>query len=202
MRMIRVFAVSVFLAALLSVSAIAQTAPAAGKIAVINTYLFGEDKTGITKYINAVNALNTEFKPLDAELQTMVTRYQALVKEIQTLSDQAAANGGKVPIDPKAAQAKVDEKEKLERDIKFKQEDAKSRFEKRQQAVLGPVLQDIYKAVQEFSDQKGYLMILDISKMADADIIMALDKKADVTKDFIVFYNARPATTATTATPK
>ncbi|MBX7170811.1 MAG: hypothetical protein K1X72_07625, partial [Pyrinomonadaceae bacterium] len=62
--------------------------------------------------------------------------------------------------------------------------------------------QDIYKAVQEFSKQKGYMMILDIGKMADADIVMALDEKADVTKDFITFYNARPATTATTSTPK
>lgn len=202
MKMIRLLAVSVFFAALLSVSAIAQTAPAttSGKIAVINTYLFAEEKTGITKYINAMNALNTEFKPLDTELQGLVTRYQTLTKEIQTLREQAA--GGKVPIDEKAAQTKVDEAQKLERDIKFKQEDAKARFEKRQTAVLGPVLQDIYKAVQEFSKQKGYTMILDIGKMAEADIVMALDEKADVTKDFITFYNARPATTATTATPK
>ena len=203
--MIRLFAVSVFFAAILSVSVIAQTSPAqpaSGKIAVINRYLFGDEKAGITKYISAVNALNTEFKPLDTELQTLVARYQTLSKEIQTLRDQATANNGKVPIDEKAAQAKVDEAEKLERDIKFKQEDAKAKFEKRQQTVLGPIMQDIYKAVQEFSKQKGYMMILDIGKMADADIVMALDEKADVTKDFITFYNARPATTATTSTPK
>lgn len=205
MKMIRLFAVSVFFAAILSVSVFAQTSPAqpaSGKIAVINTYLFGDEKAGITKYISAVNALNTEFKPLDTELQTLVARYQTLSKEIQTLRDQATANNGKVPIDEKAAQAKVDEAEKLERDIKFKQEDAKAKFEKRQQTVLGPIMQDIYKAVQEFSKQKGYMMILDIGKMADADIVMALDEKADVTKDFITFYNARPATTATTSTPK
>ena len=31
---------------------------------------------------------------------------------------------------------------------------------------------------------------------------MGFDDKYDVTKDFITFYNTRPATTATTAVPK
>lgn len=63
-------------------------------------------------------------------------------------------------------------------------------------------MDDIYKAIQEFAKQKGYMMILDVSKMAEANIVMALDEKALITKEFITFYNARPATTATTSTPK
>ena len=81
-------------------------------------------------------------------------------------------------------------------------EDAKSRYEKRQQVVMGPVMGDIYKAMQEFAKQKGYALLLDVSKLADAQLVMAVDEKALITKDFIAFYNARPATTATTATPK
>ena len=130
----------------------------------------------------------------------MNTKLQALAKEIQTLRDQAA--GGKVPIDEKAAQAKVDEAEKLQRDIKFKSEDAKARYEKRQQAVIGPVMQDIGKALQEFAKQKGYMFIFDIAKDDQGFLVAIGDEKADVTKDFVIFYNARPATTATTATPK
>jgi Skp family chaperone for outer membrane proteins len=199
MKMIRLFAVSLFLAALFAVSAFAQTT-APVKIAVINTYAFGDEKAGITKYIGAVKTINTEFQPLQTELDTMNTKLNGLAKEIQTIRDQAA--GGKVPIDEKAAQAKVDEAEKLQRDIKFKQEDAKARYERRQQAVMGPVMQDIGKALQEYAKQKGYTVIFDIAKDEAGFLLAVGDEKADVTKDFITFYNARPAATATTATPK
>jgi Skp family chaperone for outer membrane proteins len=199
MKMIRLFAVSLFVAALFTMSAIAQPA-APSKIAVINTFAFGDEKAGINKYVGAVKTINAEFAPVQTELETLSTKLNTLAKEIQTLRDQAA--GGKVPIDEKAAQSKVDEAEKLQRDIKFKQEDAKARLERRQQAVMGPVMQDIGKALQEFAKQKGFTVIFDIAKDEQGFLLAIGDDKADVTKDFIVFYNARPAGTAATTTPK
>ena len=80
----------------------------------------------------------------------------------------------------------------MEREIKFKQDDAKARFERRQQAVLGPVMQNIGKALTDFAKQKGYLFIFDISKDDNGLLVAIGDDKADVTKEFIAFYNARP----------
>lgn len=91
---------------------------------------------------------------------------------------------------------KIEEAEKLQRDIKFKQEDAKARFERREQALFTPILQDVYKSVREFSKQKGFGLVLDVAKMEQAGIAIGWDDKADVTKEFIAFYNARPAGTA------
>jgi Skp family chaperone for outer membrane proteins len=97
----------------------------------------------------------------------------------------------------------VDEAQGLEVSIKRKQEDGKIKFERRQQQVLGPILQDILKAMDDFSKQKGYALILDAAKLEGAGLILAVDiAKVDVTKEFITFYNARPATTATTAAPR
>lgn len=197
MKTMRLFAISLFLTALFTVSNFAQ---AANKIAVINTYAFGDEKAGITKYLSAVTALNNEFKPINDELKTMNTKLQGLAGEIENINKLLKTNPKAV--DEKSAQAKVDEAEKLQREIKFKQEDGKAKFEKRQQAVLGPVLQDIYKAVQEFSKQKGYTMVMDVAKLEESGILLGIDEKADITKEFVTFYNARPATTATTATPK
>jgi len=45
-------------------------------------------------------------------------------------------------------------------------------------------------------------VILDINALAQASAILSLDTTVNITKDFIIFYNARPATTATTAAPK
>lgn len=205
MKRVSLFIVSLVFSAVFAVSSFAQNggpAQPAGpvKIGIINTYAFGEEKTGVTKYINALKALNLEFAPAQAELETMGTKLNNLAKEIQVFRDQAA--GGKVPIDEKTVQAKVDEAEKLQRDIKFKQEDAKARFEKRQQAVVGPVMQDIGKALQDFAKQRGFTLLLDIAKDEVGLVLAVGDDKIDVTKDFITFYNARPAATATTATPR
>jgi Skp family chaperone for outer membrane proteins len=205
MKEIRLFAVGLVLMMFFVVSGFAQAtssqpAATAGKIVLINTFEFGDEKAGITKYISAAKALNAEFTPIDNELKTMNTKLEALSTEIENLRKLATTNPKAV--DEKSAQAKIEEAEKLQRDMKFKSEDAKARYEKRQQAVMGPVMGDIYKAMQEYAKQKGYLMILDVSKMAEANLVMAVDEKSLITKDFIAFYNARPATTVVANTPK
>ena len=196
MKTIRLFTISLFLTAICALASYAQTT----KVAVINTYAFGNEQEGVTKYVSAVNALNNEFKPLNDELKTMNTKLQTLANDIENLKKLAASNPK--AFDEKAAQTKVDEAQKLQRDIKFKQEEGAARLEKRKQAVLGPIMQDIMKAVQDFSKQKAYSMVLDVARLEEAGILLGLDEKADITKEFITFYNARPATTATTATPK
>jgi len=197
MKTLRFIAVTFAFAAVLAVSAFAQTSPASsGKIGLINTLAF-DSKDGITKYVNAMNALENEFKPDNTALQTMQTKIRTLQTEIQTIRKQIEDN--KVPVDEKTVNAKLEEYDKLTREYKFKEDDAKARFQRREQAVMNPIRQDIGKALQEYAAQKGYSLILDIAKLAEANIVLAVDEKILVTQDFIKFYNSRPATAATTA---
>ena len=200
MKTFRSIAAGLVFAAIFAVSAFAQAQPSAPKIGIINTSAF-DDKAGINKYVTAANVLEAEFKPIDAELQAMATKIQNLQKEIQTLQAQANANPN-VPIKPETINAKIEEGERLAREFKFKQEDAKVRYERRDAAILGPVRQDIGKAMQEFAKQKGYAFIFDAANLDKANLILAFDEKFNITAEFITFYNARPAGTATTATPK
>jgi len=193
MKTFRSIAALFVFAAIFAVSAFAQTPPTATtKIGVINTLAF-DDKAGITKYVNAMNTLEAEFKPVQDDLQRISTRLQTLQKEIQVLQDNAAKSPT-VPIDTKTAQAKVDEFQNLQIEFKRKQEDAKAKYERREPTVMGPVRQDIGNALQEFAKKNGYSMILDASKLEA--LVLAFDEKFDVTKDFIAFFNARPASTA------
>jgi len=203
MKTLRLFAAAIFIAAMFAVSAFAQAG--GSKIGVINTGAFDSEKPaeGIAKYVTAMNTLEAEFKTVNTELQGLGTRYQSLGEEIKQLQARINDPNNKVPVDTKSAQAKVEEYQKLERDIKFKQEDAKAKYQIRYSAVMGPVLQDISKAMQDYAKQKGYAIILDAAKLEDSGLILGVgDDKIDVTKDFITFYNARPAATATTAAPK
>lgn len=202
MKTLRLIAVSFVFAAIFAISAFAQTAPATttGKVYVINTYAFSDQKEGITKFINASKQLEVEMGPRYKELETLATTATALGKEIQTLRDQVAANP-KIPIKPEDVQAKVDKFQQMQVEYKRKEEDTKQAVGRRSQVLLDPIRQDIFKVMQDFAAQKGYPLIFDLAKMDETNIILAIgDPKVDVTKEFITFYNARPATAATTAT--
>lgn len=201
MKTFRSIAAVFVFAAIFAVSAFAQgPTTTAGKIAVVNTQAFDTDKGGIAKYVTAMNALETELGPDIKSLQTMGTKLQSLQTELENLQRQAADPNPKVPINKTAiettARAKYDEFQLLQTDFKRKQEDYKAKAERRELAVMGPIRQDIGNALQEFAKKNGYMMILDAAKLDSAGLLLAFDDKYDATKDFIVFYNARPAATA------
>lgn len=200
MKTFRSIAAAFVFAAIFAVgSAFAQATPApTGKIAVVNTLAFG-DKTGITKYINAMTSLETELKPDITALQTMGARIQTLEKELQGYETQLNDPNPKVPIDKAkiqaTAQTKVQEYQDLGRQYKFKEDEYKVKLQRREEAVVRPVSRDIGNALQEFAKKNGYLMIFDVSK-DEKGMLLVLDEKSDVTKEFIAYYNTRPATTA------
>jgi Skp family chaperone for outer membrane proteins len=196
MKPIRFIAVGLLFTFIFAVSAFAQTA-SEGKLGLIDTRYFDNGKDGIAKYSAAMDSLENEFKADNTALQTMATKLQALEKEITTLREQISKANS--PIKPETVNAKIEEYEKLGREFKFKQEDVKARFQTREPVVMSAVRQDIGKALQEFAKQKGYAIILDTSKIADAGLVLAMDEKVNLTQEFIKYFNARPATAGTTA---
>jgi Skp family chaperone for outer membrane proteins len=202
MKRFSFIAASLVFAAAAAVTASAQTpaTPAQpAKIVVINSAQFAT-KDGIVKYAKALEALNLEFQPAEKEIRDMGTKLQSLATEIENARKTQA--NPQIPFKPETIQAKVDEAQNLELRIKRAQEDGKAKLEKREAQVLEPIMADIMKGLDEFAKQKGYALILDAAKLVNAGVILALDApKVDVTKEFITFYNARPATTATTAAP-
>lgn len=165
-----------------------QPAPAAAvavpntRIALIDTAVFGDETTGIKRYVNAVKSVQREFQPKQAELTTIQARIKALADEINKLS-------GTPIVDPKTIQAKQDEGERLGRDLKYKKEQADADFEKRYKEVVLPVSTDIGKAIDQYAAQYGITMVLDFSKLEPA--ILTVTPAMDITKAFIASYNAR-----------
>ena len=207
MRNIRIIAAAIMLAALAVVSTSAQTRPAGGaatarppaapsnapvpdtKIAFIDTGAFGDEKACISRYVNAVKSLEREFKPRQDELTNMQTRIKGIADEIGKLSGGASS-----VVDPKTIQAKTEEGERLQRDLKYKKEQADADFQKRYSDVVGPISQDIGKALDQFATQRGITMILDISKLAPA--VLTVNPAMDVTAAFITEYNGKNPATA------
>ncbi len=201
MKRLFTFALTFVLTALLAVSTFGQAAPLT-KIGWIDTGAFGgtDDKGtgGVTKYVVAMKTLDTEFQPRITELQNIDKRIKDIAAELQKMQQANPA----VPVNQATILAKQEEGQKLARELEFKQKDAEALFQTRRNTVLGPIQNDIGKAIQEFAKTKGFAAVFDIAALANANAILALDPASDITKEFITFYNARPAAAATAATPK
>jgi Skp family chaperone for outer membrane proteins len=100
---------------------------------------------------------------------------------------------------PAEIQRKREEGDKLQRELKYKKEDAEAAYRKREEEVMGPVSQDITIALNEFAKQRGITMTLDISRLAEA--IMTVDPNMEITAAFVAEYNSKNPATASNVGP-
>jgi len=200
MKLFRLIAAACLIAASLVISAGAQTAarpqPAAptqggaasastGRIAIIDSSAFSDEKAGIARVVNAMKTVDAQFQPVRTEVQGMQTRYQALVDDINKTSAVA---------DPKTIATKTDQADTLKRDMERRMQDAQISIKKRMDEVLGPLQEDVFNSLQAFAQQRGISIIIDASRVP---LIYAADS-VDITKDFITEYNrTKPATAST-----
>jgi Skp family chaperone for outer membrane proteins len=200
MKLFRFIAAACLIAASLVISAGAQTAarpqpappaqgtaPAStGRIAIIDSSAFSDEKAGIARVVNAMKTVDAQFQPVRTEVQGMQTRYQALVDDINKTSAVA---------DPKTIQTKTDQADTLKRDIERRAQDAQISIKKRMDEVLGPLQEDVYNSLQAFAQSRGISIIIDASRVP---LIYAADS-VDITKDFIAEYNRTKPATASAA---
>jgi Skp family chaperone for outer membrane proteins len=152
------------------------------KIAFVDTTAFGDEKTGIKRFVNAVKTVQLQFQPTTAALLNLQNR-------IKTIADEITKLNGNPIVDPKTIQAKQDEGERLQRELKYKKEDADTTFEKKYTEVVGPVSHDIGIALDQYLLSHGLTVILDISKLAPA--VLTVNPATDITQAFIADYNSK-----------
>ena len=190
MKRINSVFVLLFTFAVLAVSANAQAT--AQRFGFVDVGAFEDDKAGITRIINASRALVLEFQPAENEINTIRTKLQGLAREIQTLNE--ALQRGNPPVDRKTLEDKSAEYEKLLAEGQSKSEQLQARVQERRGAVLGPIFQEVISALGDYAKQKGFTAIL-----SKESVLGLSDEKLDITKDFITFFNARPAAPAAPA---
>lgn len=206
MRKYRLIAAAAFLVAVTALSAPAQQRPAAAAaapaaaasnapvpastIALINTDYFADEKNGITRLVAAVKKVDAEFTPRRTELQNLKAQIDKLTADIQ--ATQAVAT-------PQQIAQKQEQLEGLKRDYQRKGEDAQAAYNKRLQDSVGPLYEDIGKALDAFAKARGITLLLDTAKIGPA-ILAAVDAM-EVTRAFIADYNSKNPATASAAGP-
>lgn len=188
MRVFRISVAAVVFAAF-AILAYTQTRPAANpagpanrpgaapaNIAVIDSAAFSNEKTGITRVMNAMKQLETKFQPLRNELRGMRDRLNTMRADIEkkkTIQDQ------------RMTAQQIEEADRLEVQIKRKAEDAQASFQKESLAALEPLQKDIANALTAYSQAKGISLLLDLNRVP----VIYASQNLDITKDFIADYN-------------
>jgi len=204
MKIFRAIAAVAFVAAISAGSISAQTRPAGtpatstaptqttasvpdSKIALIDSAAFGDEKQGIVRIVTALKKLNAEFQPRQNELQTLQQQIDKATADLQKVQSVQ---------DPKLTAQQADKIDTMKKDLQRKGEDAQAAFNKRQEEILSPILEDIAKALDVYAKAHGITMILDVTKLPG---IVSASDSLDITKAFIVEFNSKnPATAART----
>jgi Skp family chaperone for outer membrane proteins len=202
MKILRAMAAVAFFAAISASSVLAQPKPAAtpapvaptqsgplpdAKIALVDTDEFLNEKSGIIRLVSAAKKVEGEFLPRRTELQGLQTQIEKLTADLQKAQ----------PVqDPKVSAQQQDKIDQLKKDFQRKGEDAQAAYQKRLQEMLGPVYDEIGKALDVYAKSKGITLILDVTKIQG---IVSADGSLDITKAFISEFNTKnPATASLT----
>jgi outer membrane protein len=207
MKTIRAIAAIAFFAAISAATVAAQpkagstpASPAAtgsttgnvpeAKLALVDTDQFLDEKAGILRLVSAAKKVENEFQPRRTELQNLQSQIDKMTADLQKAS----------PVqDPKVSAQQQDAIDQKKREMTRKTEDAQSAYQKRLQDMLGPVYDDIGKALDAFAKAHGITLILDVTKIQG---IVSADGSLDITKAFITEFNSKnPATASLTPTP-
>jgi outer membrane protein len=160
------------------------------KVALVDTDAFLDPKVGIQRLLAAASKLESEFQPRRTELNNMQGQVDKMTADLQKAA----------PVqDPKVSAQQQDAIDTKKREITRKTEDAQSAYQQRMQALLGPIYDDIGKALDAFAKAHGITLILDVTKVQG---IVSADGSLDITKAFITEFNSKNPATAASLTPQ
>ena len=172
-------------------SAGANTPVPQSRIALIDTTMFGDEKNGIYRYVDAARAVQNEFKSRTDEMQNLQNRLNSLVNEINALMKVT-------PVDQKTVQAKQQQGESLQTEFNTKKAKLDEDIGKRYEQVVAPISTQIGQAMDQFATQRGITMTLDLSKLLPA--ILTAVPALDLTQAFINEFNSKNPRAAAPAT--
>jgi outer membrane protein len=154
------------------------------KIALVDTDEFLNEKNGIVRLVAAAKKVEGEFLPRRTELQTLQAQIDKMTADLQKAA----------PVqDPKVSAQQQDAIDQKKKELQRKGEDAQAAYQKRLQEMLGPVYDEIGKALDVFAKARGITLILDVTKIQG---IVSASEQLDITKPFISEFNSKNPATA------
>ena len=155
------------------------------KIAFVNTAAFRE-------YINELKPI---YEKLGGELTPRETELASIKSSIDAKQEQLDKNGAKLT--PAQARKLQEDVEQLRKEGQRKLEDYQEFAQKKEGELTGASYTKIMEYLNKYVAEKGITIVFSTLQVAEANLIVYMDAKADVTQDFIANYNkANPVAAA------
>ncbi len=169
----KAFKTAIKAAVLLAVMTVMPAGASAQKFALVDMEYILKN---IPAYERANEQLNQVSKKWQAEVEAIATEAQTMYKNYQNevvfLSQEQK----------KARQDAIVEKEKQAADLKKKYFGPEGELFKKRTSLMTPIQEEIYNAVKDISDLRGYQLILD--RASDAGIIFG-SPKIDISNEVL-----------------
>ena len=150
------------------------------KVAVINSKAFKNKDAGIKEISDACEKVETEFKPYAEKLKLLAEEVKKRENGLKYLTGVNSPTNEEVNLRVKQYEIAVS-------NLKNEQEKAKSFYEKRTLELTADINKKIREVANLFVQEKGYALILDVSKI-DESFIFTKSERDDVTEEFIKYY--------------
>lgn len=160
------------------------------KVAIIFSEAFQDSKAGIARFTVLLTKLNAEFQKTQDDLNQTAQRIKQLNDDVNKTRNIA---------DPKVTQQKIGQLDQLKKDYQRKGEDAQAAYQRRRTEVLGPLQDDIGKALDAYAKSHSITMIIDGSQVQG---MVYASETIDITRAFISDFNIKNPATASVTTPK
>ncbi len=160
------------------------------KVAVIFSEAFQDPKAGIARFAVLLTRLNGEFQKTQDDLNQLAQKVSQLNDDLNKTRNIA---------DPKVTQQKIGQLDQLKKDYQRRAEDAQAAYQKRRAEILGPLQDDVGKALDAYAKSHGITIIIDGSQVQG---IVYASETIDITKAFISDYNIKNPATVSVTTPK
>jgi outer membrane protein len=174
--LIRAASLALIFSAALAGSASAQAAP---KFGFINSAAILSQAPGRAE---AENRFKGEVAAYQAQLQRMSDSLQAMAatfdKEAAKLDSATRVSRAKVIQDREAA-------------YQTRARDLDTQMQTRQAELIRPIMENLQKVIEQVRAEDGYAMIFDVA--SQASVIVAADKKLDITDKVLARVKAAPA---------
>jgi len=152
------------------------------RVAYINSNAFLEPATGIKQLVKVSQALELEFSAQQGEIALLQEKIRTIVGELTKLRADAKP-------DAKAIEDKQNAGLALQQQLQTKGQALQQAEGQRQQELQGPVSAEISKELHTFTQERDVTLLFDLAKLADA--LIDAKPEADLTADFIAYYNAK-----------
>ena len=186
-------------AALLTVSALAQT----GTAAAASSPATGSSSTTRIGIINIQNAIlmtnegQRDFRALQQKFEPTQNTLNNLNTEIENLKKQLQTQGEKLNDQSRAEMVKnIESKQK---NLQRQAEDAQADFQGQQNEIANRIGGKLLEVLDKYAKNNGYSVILDVSSQQSPVLWAA--QTTDVTQDIVNAYNAQSGVAAPAAKP-